>query len=99
MDQDKTNTVDNEVLSTLHYSSLEDAGREMVYLQAESKVSEYRAEVERFRKKYGASFDKLKRTIEEQTGEEDFELEDDLLAWRFARDSLEYWQTKLKELK
>lgn len=98
MSHGKVNAVDQEVLSALHYTSLEEAGKDMIYLQAESKISEYESEVERLQEKYGASFEEIEKRVQEVTGEEDFETEDDLMAWRFAKESLRYWKTKRQEL-
>lgn len=95
----KTRSIDPEVLSSFHYGSLEEAGREMIWMQAESKVNEYRSEVERFEAKYDVSFDEVQRKTDATKGEEDFEKEDDLMAWRFARENLRYWSEKVRELK
>ncbi len=94
----KVNMVDQEVLSALHYNSLEEAGKDVIYLQAESKISEYGAEVARFQEKYGASLEDVEERVQQATDEEDFETEDDLMSWRFAKEKLQYWKTKLQEL-
>ena len=92
-------SIDPEVLSSLHYGSLEEAGREMICRQAESKVSEYRSEVERFEAKHGASYEEFQETVDSSKGQEDFEEEDDLMGWRFARENLRFWSEKVRELK
>ena len=95
----KTQPIDSELLSSLHYGSLEEAGREMICLQAESKVNEYRSEVERFEAKYGGSVEQVQERANAREHEEDFEEEDDLMAWRFARENLQYWRNKLRDIK
>ena len=83
------------MLSLLRYDSLEEAGREMVLMEAESKVSEYKSEVKKFEKKYNSPLEEFERQIRQQKQAESFEIEDDLMAWRFAQESLDYWKSKL----
>jgi len=35
----------------------------------------------------------------QQIGKEDFEQEDDLMAWRFAYENFQYWKERTEELK
>ena len=98
MSPKKTQPIDSELLSSLHYGSLEEAGREMICMQAESKVNEYRSEVQRFEAKYDASFEEVRQNAERRKHTEDFEEEDDLMAWRFAQENLRYWREKLREI-
>ena len=51
MGRDKLKSVDGEMLSLLRYNSLEEAGKEMVCMEAESKISEYKSEVKKFEEK------------------------------------------------
>lgn len=37
--------------------------------------------------------------LEHKVENEDFEQEDDLMAWKFAQESAQYWKEKIEELK
>ena len=90
--------IGKDVLSALHYRSLEDAGRSLVYVSSLAKVSEYKGEDQQFEKKYGTSFEVFKRRVDARTDEEDFDEEEDLMAWQFAHESRLYWEAKTREL-
>jgi len=90
--------VKKEVLESLHYSSLENAGLSMLYLSALSKTSEYKRDEQRFEEKYSLTFEGFSKTIDFQNGEESFDKEDDLMAWRYAHEARLYWEKKAQEL-
>ncbi len=94
----ESNRVKKEVLGSLHYSSLENAGLSMLYLSALSKTSEYRRDEQRFEEKYSLTLDGFSKTIDSQNGEESFDKEDDLMAWRYAHEARLYWEKKALEL-
>lgn len=62
-----------------------------------SRNSEFEDDCKRFRNKYKTDF----TTFEEHTKSEgeNFEKEDDYLAWRFAEEGLRFWGAKVKELR
>jgi len=53
--------------------------------------------VSRFNDKYGKTLVEFKKEYE--SGAEDYEKYDDLMAWEFAQQGKEYWEKKLEELK
>jgi len=61
------------------------------------KISDFSDEVMHFEEKYGKSFDEFNKEYE--AGEEEFEMYDDLMAWEFAQQGKQYWETKLEEAK
>ena len=90
--------VSKDILESLHYSSLQDAGLTMVQLNCRAKRSEYRADDEYYEKKYGISYIDFKKKVESKLTEECFEEEDDLLAWQYAHEARAYWEQKVLEL-
>jgi hypothetical protein len=87
-----------DMLTLLHYESVEDAGREMMYLSARSKLAMYRDEEREFERKYGVMFDVFRDKVERKQNEEDFEEEDDLMAWRFAHEVANRLEREIAEL-
>ena len=87
-----------DLLKALNYSSSEEAALEMLLLSARSKYSEFSQEVQRFQEKYGMDLEAFERTIEARVNEEEFEQEEDLMAWKFAKEAAEYWRQKVEEL-
>ena len=83
----------------LHYSNIEEAGPDMLMLSAQAKYSEYLTENRQFEKKYQTDFFSFQKMNSQQIDEEDFEQEDDLMAWRFAYENFQYWKEKTEELK
>ena len=90
--------IEEEVLESLHYSSLENAGLSMLYLSALSKISEYKRDEQRFENKHGLAFETFSKQMDFQGTEESFEKEDDLMAWRYAHEAHLYWEKKALEL-
>ncbi len=93
------NCLNPEILQSLHYSSIEEAGFDMLLLSAQAKCSEYLMENQQFEKKYQTDFLSFQEMTNQQIGKEDFEQEDDLMAWRFAHENFQYWKEKTEELK
>lgn len=61
-----------------------------------ARISNFSEEVENFEGKYCTDFESANNDFEES--EENFLKFDDLMAWRFAKEGKEYWQSRLKEL-
>lgn len=62
-----------------------------------ARMAAFRSEVEHFAEKYGQSLETVR--AEYESGEENFEVYDDLMAWKFAADGLKYWQKRMDELR
>jgi hypothetical protein len=54
--------------------------------------------VKQFEAKYQMGFANFQRMIETRLNAEDFEQEDDLMAWKFAQDAADYWRQTSEEL-
>lgn len=90
--------IDPQIISGLNYDTVEEAGIEMLFLQARSKLSEYKSQIEEFEKKYNMPFELFQKKIQQMVNEEDFDEEDDLMEWQYAYENKQYWQKKIKEL-
>jgi hypothetical protein len=88
-----------ELLEALHYASAEEAALDMLLLSARSRYAEFTQEVKQFEAKYQMDFTTFQRMIETRVNAEDFEQEEDLMAWKFAQDAATYWRQKTEELK
>jgi hypothetical protein len=44
-------------------------------------------------------FASFQQMVETRSNAEDFEQEDDLMAWKFAQDAADYWQRASEDLK
>jgi len=87
-----------EILVGEGYSSPDELIRDWALITALSKVEQYRAECEFFRRKYGMELEEFESLLRERKGQEDFEKEEDLEDWEFAASALKWWEKKLKEL-
>ena len=99
MAQQKKPTIAAELLEALHYTSTEEAALDMLLLSARSRCAEYSQEVQQFEAKYHMDFATFQRLVETRVNEEDFAQEEDLMAWKFAQDAVDYWRQKTEELK
>ncbi len=95
----KKPTISAELLEALHYSSAEEAALDMLLLSARSRYAERMQEVKQFEAKYQMDFASFQHMVETRLNAEDFEQEDDLMAWKFAQDAADYWQQTSEELK
>jgi len=87
-----------ELLQALNYSSVEEAALDIVILSARSRYAEFRREVKRFEEQYGMNFATFQRMVEERKHGEDFEQEEDLMAWKFAQEAADYWRQRIEEV-
>ena len=83
-----------DLLKALNYTSVEEAALDMMFLSARSKYAEFHQEVKRLEVKYGMTFAAFQRIVEARINEEDFEQEEDLMAWKFAQEAVDYWRHK-----
>jgi len=60
--------IDSEVFSALHYDSIEEAGAEMLYLAACTKLSEYMSEEVFYEAKYELCFEEFKNKYIKKRG-------------------------------
>jgi hypothetical protein len=72
--------------------------REHLIMVGMSKLSKYEAECALFEKKYNGPVSSLRTQLDKE-GQENYEMEDDLLDWEFADASIKWWKTRLEELK
>ncbi len=98
MSVEKDSTIPQDVLDALNYSNTDEVALNTVRLEARSNISQYRDEVEQFKDKYDMGFEEFKETLESKINEEDFEEEEDLMEWKFAKDFLTYWKDRLESL-
>ena len=88
--------VDDELLHRLGYDDLRSAGRDLIVLEIMGAISACSERIRKFKAEYG-SFQDLERQYRAE-GTEDFKLDDHYLAWRAAREQLNYWQEQLQKL-
>ena len=87
-----------DLLKALNYTSVEEAALDIMFLSARSKYVEFHQEVKHFEGKYGMNFTTFQRMVEARVNEEDFQQEEDLMAWKFAQEATDYWRHKIEEL-
>jgi len=68
--------------------------KEMAILLAKQQLSEYSMDVEYFEKKYNKDFHLFDKEFRTQNGS--YELENDWMSWKFAKESKNYWSELLK---
>ena len=90
--------ISDDLLKALNYSNAEEAALDMILLCARSRFSEFAQEAKRFEQKYQMDLETFQRVVEARVNEEDFEQEEDLMAWKFAIEAAEYWRQKIEEL-
>ena len=88
----------NEVLLKEGYGSPDALLKDWALIIALSKVEQYRAECDFFKKKYGMAADEFESNLHTERGSEDFEKENDLDDWEFSSGALKWWENKIKEL-
>ena len=77
--------------------SEEEALHEHALLLCMAKISRYEAECGSYAGKYGKALNIFRK--ETEGNDEVFEREDDLMDWEFANQALEWWMSRLKELR
>ena len=77
------------ILSRLQISK-ENLLDEVSLLLGKQQLAEYRLEKEYFEKKYQQTFAEFNLAFQTQTA--NYEMENDWLSWKFAVESLAYWQ-------
>lgn len=85
------------VLESLNYS-VNDAISEFLLLKIHNKISEYKNEIYFHTKKYRKSFSEFEKYINSIENSENLVEYNDYLAWKFADDSLNYYENQLKSI-
>lgn len=85
------------LIRELEFKDVKDVIKDSLFTEILYRISKFTDEVNRFNTKYGKPLEEFKREYE--SGEEDYEKYDDLMAWEFAQRGKEYWEKKLEELK
>lgn len=88
-----------EILKALNYHDEREAAVDLTILSASARYAEFSEECRRFEKIYGTEYKEFEKKISNKVNEEDFGEEDDLMAWKFAKEGAEFWLEKLEELK
>jgi len=86
-------------LHQLGFPSPDVALHEITLVNAANQLAQYREECARFEEKYQTSLAQLERQIKRRRGQESFGVEEDRMAWRFARDDVAYWTPRVEELR
>lgn len=97
----KTISIDKRTYDVIHHV-LQEAGlgsemealKELALLSALAKIEKYEAESNFFKKKYNTSFEEFERGLNGQINQENFEMEDDYLDWKFAVEALIIWKKR-----
>ena len=86
------------VLSEFGFSGIKELVTEQLNLMLQAKIDHYEAEDRLYTAQFKQPYEKM-LAAGCQTGSEDFELDDALNDWRFARESAALCHDKLHELK
>lgn len=87
----------DKLIQELEFKDVKDVIKDSLITEVLYRASKFSEEVEQFEKKYSKTFLQFKKEYE--SGSEDFEKYDDLMAWEFAEQGRDYWDKKLEELK
>lgn len=85
-----------QIARELDFGGVEGLIKDVLATQILARISNFSEEVENFEVKYGKDYQSVNSEFE--ADEENTGKFDDLMAWRFAREGKEYWQSRLKEL-
>lgn len=85
-----------QIAKELDFGGVKGLIKDVLATQILARISNFSQEVENFEAKYGKDYKSANDGFEE--AEEDFTKFDDLMAWRFAQEGKEYWESRLKEL-
>jgi len=91
------NEILNNLLKELAVRDVSELIKDSLITEILCKISDFFDGVKHFEEKYGKSFDEFNKEYE--SGDEDFEKYDDLMAWEFAQQGKQYWEIKLEEAK
>lgn len=83
-----------KLLHELSFQNSQEVIKEPLATEVLARIAAFKSEVKNFEQKYGRPFQEVKAEYEKE--EEQFEVYDDLIAWEFAVEGLNYWQQKLE---
>ena len=97
----ETLEIENKVLNGLKVMNhtAEEALKEFLLLNLSEKISEFKNECEFYESKYEMAFKAFEHYLKEKINDENFEEEDDYMAWKYAEESKLFLQEKLDEIK
>ena len=88
----------DQTLKALNYHDEREAAIDLTILSVSARYAEFSEECQRFEKKYGMEYGEFEKKISNKVNDEDFGEEDDLMAWKFAKEGAGFWHKKLEEL-
>ncbi len=91
-------TVLTEVLLEEGYNSTDELARDWALMVALSRLEQYQAECDFFKKKYHMSLEQFEHLAHQKKGHEDFEQEADIEDWEFSTNALKWWQARVEKL-
>ena len=87
--------VASPILSEFGFSSIKDLVTEQLVLMLQSKIGHYEAECNAIQSRFGRPFEAVAIV---EPNSEDFDKDDALNDWRFAREALALYQKKMQEI-
>jgi len=85
------------LLAEFGFPTAKELVREQLCLMLQSKISHYAAENSMYESRSGGLFEDICKRANLQ-GEENFEVDDLLNDWRFAREAMELYSSKLRDI-
>ena len=85
------------LISELQFNHAKEEIKDSLLTEILCRISKFNDETMQFIDKHEKTLAEFKKEYE--SGTEDYEKYDDLMAWEFAQHGKEYWEKKLEELK
>lgn len=85
------------IISEFGFPSVKELVREQLCLMLQAKISHYAAESRLYESRCGGTFAEVYK-LESSGGQENFEMDEILNDWRFAREAQELYCSKLKDI-
>lgn len=86
------------VLSEFGFSGIRELVTDQVTLMLQSRIDHFEAEDRLYASRFGQSYEQMILSHATQAGSEDYELDDVLNDWRFARESATLYRSKMQHL-
>ncbi len=86
------------VLAEYGFTSIQDLVVDQVSMMLQAKIDRYETENRMYEMRYGQKYEEA-LAGQSQTGNENFELDDELNDWRFAREAAALYRGKMLELR
>jgi hypothetical protein len=78
--------------------TVDEALKDFLILNLSEKIAGFKSESSFFEKKYQTDIQSFQKRIQKKINAEDFDEDDDYLAWKFAEESKTYLQKKLEDI-